>query len=61
MKKGHLVTMASMASFIAAPVMLDYCCSKIGALYLSEGKSILSQIDSVPYDACKSSRLFNGN
>jgi short-subunit dehydrogenase len=37
MKKGHIVTIASMASFIAAPGLLDYCCSKVGALYLSEG------------------------
>ncbi|KAF2829921.1 NAD(P)-binding protein [Ophiobolus disseminans] len=36
-KKGHIVTIASMASFVAAPGLLDYCCSKIGALYLSEG------------------------
>ncbi|KAH7392517.1 hypothetical protein BKA66DRAFT_567854 [Pyrenochaeta sp. MPI-SDFR-AT-0127] len=37
MKKGHIVTIASMASFIAAPGLLDYCCSKVGALYISEG------------------------
>ncbi|KAH7090695.1 hypothetical protein FB567DRAFT_298402 [Paraphoma chrysanthemicola] len=36
-RKGHIVTIASMASFVAAPGLLDYCCSKIGALYLSEG------------------------
>jgi short-subunit dehydrogenase len=36
-KKGHIVTIASMASFVAAPGLLDYCCSKVGALYLSEG------------------------
>lgn len=28
-----------MASFVAAPGLLDYCCSKIGALYVSEGQS----------------------
>ncbi|OAL51167.1 NAD(P)-binding protein [Pyrenochaeta sp. DS3sAY3a] len=37
MKKGHIVTIASMASFVAAPGLLDYCCSKVGALYISEG------------------------
>lgn len=37
MKKGHIVTIASMASFHAAPGLLDYCISKVGALYLSEG------------------------
>jgi all-trans-retinol dehydrogenase (NAD+) len=37
MKKGHIVTIASMASFVAAPGLLDYCCSKVGALFVSEG------------------------
>jgi short-subunit dehydrogenase len=37
-KKGHIVTVASMASFVAAPGILDYSCSKVGALYLSEGQ-----------------------
>lgn len=36
-KKGHIVTIASMASFVAAPGLIDYCISKIGALYLTEG------------------------
>ncbi|KAF2008434.1 NAD(P)-binding protein [Aaosphaeria arxii CBS 175.79] len=36
-KRGHIVTIASMASFVAAPGLLDYCCSKVGALYLSDG------------------------
>lgn len=36
-RRGHIVTIASMASFFAAPGLLDYCCSKVGALYLSEG------------------------
>ncbi|KAF2636490.1 NAD(P)-binding protein [Massarina eburnea CBS 473.64] len=35
--KGHIVTIASMASFVAVPGLLDYSCSKIGALYLSDG------------------------
>lgn len=39
MKKGHIVTIASMASFVAAPGLVDYCCSKVGALYISEGQS----------------------
>jgi NAD(P)-dependent dehydrogenase (short-subunit alcohol dehydrogenase family) len=38
-KKGHIVSIASMASFVAAPGLIDYCISKIGALYLTEGKS----------------------
>jgi short-subunit dehydrogenase len=37
MKKGHIVTMASTASFIAAPGLVDYACSKVGALYLNDG------------------------
>lgn len=36
-KKGHVVSIASMASFYAAPGLVDYCCTKIGALYLTEG------------------------
>lgn len=36
-RKGHIVTIASMASFMPVPGLVDYCCSKIGALYLSEG------------------------
>jgi all-trans-retinol dehydrogenase (NAD+) len=35
--KGHVVQIASMASFFAAPGLVDYCCTKIGALYLAEG------------------------
>lgn len=41
-KKGHIVTIASIASFVAAPGLLDYCCSKIGALYVSEGVLIIA-------------------
>ncbi|KAF2708204.1 NAD(P)-binding protein [Pleomassaria siparia CBS 279.74] len=37
MKKGHIVTISSMASFFAAPGLLDYCCTKVGALYLNDG------------------------
>jgi len=36
-KKGHIVTIASMASFMSAPGGVDYCCTKVGALYLHEG------------------------
>jgi all-trans-retinol dehydrogenase (NAD+) len=36
-RKGHIVTVASMASFVPAPGLIDYCCSKVGELYLSEG------------------------
>lgn len=36
-RKGHIVTMASMASFTAGAGLLDYCCSKVGALYLNDG------------------------
>jgi len=36
-RKGHIVTIASMASFLAAPGLVDYCCTKIGALYLNDG------------------------
>jgi all-trans-retinol dehydrogenase (NAD+) len=35
--QGHIVTIASMASFVSAPGLVDYCVSKIGALYLTEG------------------------
>ncbi|ORX89415.1 hypothetical protein BCR34DRAFT_609240 [Clohesyomyces aquaticus] len=37
MRKGHIVTIASMASFVATPGSVDYCCSKVAALYLSDG------------------------
>jgi all-trans-retinol dehydrogenase (NAD+) len=36
-QKGHIVTMASMASFAPHAGLLDYSCSKIGAMYLSDG------------------------
>ncbi|PSN69342.1 NAD(P)-binding protein [Corynespora cassiicola Philippines] len=35
--KGHIVSVASMASFVAAPGLVDYCVSKVGALYLNDG------------------------
>lgn len=37
--KGHVVTIASMASFMAAPGLVDYCCTKVAALYLNDGRS----------------------
>lgn len=37
-RKGHIVTIASMASYLAAPGLVDYCCTKVGALYLNDGK-----------------------
>ena len=37
-RKGHIVTIASMASFITAPGMVDYCCTKVAALYLHDGE-----------------------
>lgn len=34
---GHIVTVASMASFATCPTATDYCASKVGALALHEG------------------------
>ena len=39
-KKGHVVTIASMASFFAVPGLVDYCCTKVGALFLHEGRDL---------------------
>lgn len=36
-KKGHIVGIASMASFISAPGLVTYCVTKVGVLYLMEG------------------------
>jgi all-trans-retinol dehydrogenase (NAD+) len=47
-QKGHIVTIASMASFVAAPGLLDYACSKVGALYLNDGKPSLLNIRTPP-------------
>lgn len=35
--KGHIVSIASMASFVAAPGMLDYCIAKQGLVVLHKG------------------------
>ena len=37
-RKGHIVTIASMASFVAPSGLVDYACSKVAALYLNDGK-----------------------
>lgn len=36
-KKGHIVTLASMASFISTPPIVPYCNTKVAALSLHEG------------------------
>lgn len=35
--RGHIVTVASFASFVAVPEMVDYCCTKASALAFHEG------------------------
>lgn len=37
-RKGHVVSIASMASFATVPGLVDYCCTKVGALYLNDGE-----------------------
>jgi len=37
-KKGHVVGIASMASFVSAPGLVDYCVTKVGVLALHEGE-----------------------
>ncbi|KAJ4355977.1 uncharacterized protein N0V89_004002 [Didymosphaeria variabile] len=37
MRKGHVVTIASMASFWVSEGLVDYSCTKTGALYLNDG------------------------
>lgn len=37
-QKGHIVAIASMASFVAPAGLVDYACSKVAALYLNDGK-----------------------
>ncbi|KAK5081746.1 hypothetical protein LTR05_007882 [Lithohypha guttulata] len=36
-RKGHIVGIASMASFVSAPGLVDYCVTKAGVLALHEG------------------------
>ncbi|KAK7192422.1 hypothetical protein PSPO01_01130 [Paraphaeosphaeria sporulosa] len=38
MRKGHVVTIASMASFVAGEGLVDYSCTKTGALFLNDGE-----------------------
>lgn len=38
MKKGHVIATASMASFINAAGMVDYCVTKAGVMSFHEGK-----------------------
>jgi short-subunit dehydrogenase len=35
--KGHVVTVASMASYLATCNLVDYCCTKAGVLALHQG------------------------
>lgn len=44
-KKGHLVTIASMASFASFPTLIAYGVTKVGSLFLHEGlrNELLSQ------------------
>lgn len=37
MRKGHIVTIASMASFWVAENLVDYACAKVGALFFNDG------------------------
>lgn len=39
-KKGHVISTASMASFIQAAGMVDYCVTKAGVMSFHEGESI---------------------
>ena len=48
MRKGHIVTVASMLSFFPADNLVDYACTKIGALYLSEGGPLSTTSSSAP-------------
>ena len=38
-KKGHILTIASLASFVGVPHMVDYCATKAAVLALHEGLS----------------------
>jgi short-subunit dehydrogenase len=35
--RGHVVTIASMASYVTVPGMVDYCCTKASAVAFHEG------------------------
>lgn len=45
-KKGHIVTIASMASFFASSGIVDYCCTKTTPLCLHEGMLTFETITS---------------
>lgn len=47
-RKGHILTTASMASYVAVPGMVDYCVTKAGAMSFHEG---LNQELKYRYDA----------
>lgn len=36
-RKGHIVTMGSIASFLSAPGLVPYCCTKTAVNYLNDG------------------------
>src|ERR1700761_1774026 len=36
-RKGHIVTLASLASYVSTPGLVDYCASKAAVLALHEG------------------------
>lgn len=39
-RKGHIVTIASISSFFSAPGLVDYSSTKVGALFLHEGRPL---------------------
>ena len=38
-RKGHIVTMGSIASFLSMPGIVHYCCTKTAVNYLNDGKA----------------------
>ncbi|KAJ9649696.1 hypothetical protein H2199_000475 [Coniosporium tulheliwenetii] len=48
LQKGHIVSIASMASYFSGASIVDYCCTKAGVLALHEGMSPLSHFSYVP-------------
>lgn len=37
-RKGHIVTLASITSFLSVPGIVHYCCTKTGANFLNDGR-----------------------
>lgn len=37
-KKGHIVSMGSIASFLSTPTHVHYCCTKTAVNYLNDGE-----------------------